>query len=171
MQPLLTVNRTETPGDSVKADYKFKVTKTTNYDVALRKYIATIYRGNKIIYDGEKNSEREPIVHAPTDTNPFNQQEYYHAKDPIEVEVGDRVVYGIVLYNEGEDTVRITQVIDHLPPAGIEFIDGQNKTLQYADANNKECTQAGKNIVYQKNNSYICELKKETKSSPIYLEF
>lgn len=54
MQPLLTVKRTETPGESVKANYKFNVTTTTNYDVALRKYIATIYRNGKIIYDGEK---------------------------------------------------------------------------------------------------------------------
>ena len=168
MQPLLTVNRTETPGESVKSDFKFNVTTTTNYDVALRKYIATIYRGNKIVYDGEKDKQREPVVHTPTDTNPFNQQEYYHSKDPIQVEVGDRVVYGIILYNEGEDTVRISQIIDHLPPSGIKFIDGDTK---YADAKNAECTQAGRNIVYEKTNSYICELTKGTKSPTIYIEF
>ena len=171
MQPLLTVKRTETPGESVKANYKFNVTTTTNYDVALRKYIATIYRGNKIIYDGEKDKKREPVVHTPTDANPFNQQEYYHSKNPIQVEVGDRVVYGIVLYNEGEDTVRISQVIDHLPPSGIEFIDGKTKQLQDTDAKNAECTQAGRNIVYEKTNSYICELSKKSKSQPIYFEF
>ena len=171
MQPLLTVSRTETPGESVKANYKFNVTTTTNYDVALRKYIATIYRGNKIVYDGEKDKKREPVVHTPTDTNPFNQQEYYHSKNPIQVEVGDRVVYGIVLYNEGEDTVRISQVIDHLPPSGIEFIDGKTKQLQDTDAKNTECTQAGRNIVYEKTNSYICELSKGSKSKPIYFEF
>ena len=171
MQPLLTVSRTETLGESVKANYKFNVTTTTNYDVALRKYIATIYRGNKIVYDGEKDKKREPVVHTPTDTNPFNQQEYYHSKNPIQVEVGDRVVYGIVLYNEGEDTVRISQVIDHLPPSGIEFIDGKTKQLQDTDAKNTECTQAGRNIVYEKTNSYICELSKGSKSKPIYFEF
>lgn len=171
MQPLLTVNRTETPGESVKSNYKFNVTTTTNYDVALRKYIAAIYRGNNLIYDGEEKNQREPVVHTPTDTNPFNQQEYYHSKNPIQVEVGDRVVYGIVLYNEGEDTVRITQVIDHLPPSGIEFIDGKTKQLQYAASKNTECTQAGRNIVYEKTNSYICELTKGSKSKAIYLEF
>ena len=171
MQPLLTVNRTETPGESVKSNYKFNVTTTTNYDVALRKYIAAIYRGNNLIYDGEEKNQREPVVHTPTDANPFNQQEYYHSKNPIQVEVGDRVVYGIVLYNEGEDTVRITQVIDHLPPSGIEFIDGKTKQLQYAASKNTECTQAGRNIVYEKTNSYICELTKGSKSKAIYLEF
>ena len=169
MQPLLTVKRTETPGESVKANYKFNVTTTTNYDVALRKYIATIYRNGKIIYDGEKNNERQPVVHAPTDTNPFNQQEYYHSKNPIQVEVGDRVVYGIVLYNEGEDKVRITQVIDHLPPSGLKFVDGN--ALQDTGAKNAECTQAGSNIVYEKTNSYICELTKGSKSTAILMEF
>ena len=171
MQALLTVNRTETPGESVKSNYKFNVTTTTNYDVALRKYIAAIYRGNNLIYDGEEKNQREPVVHTPTDANPFNQQEYYHSKNPIQVEVGDRVVYGIVLYNEGKDTVRITQVIDHLPPSGIEFIDGKTKQLQYAASKNTECTQAGRNIVYEKTNSYICELTKGSKSKAIYLEF
>ena len=171
MQPLLTVSRTETPGDSTNSDYKFTTTETTNYDVALRKYIAVIYRNGKIIYEGEENNERQPVVHAPTDTDSFNQQEYYHSKNPIQVEVGDRVVYGIVLYNEGEDKVRITQVIDHLPPSGIEFIDGKTKELQYAESKNAECTQAGRNIVYEKTNSYICELEKGTKSKAIYMEF
>ena len=169
MQPLLTVKRTETPGESVKANYKFNVTTTTNYDVALRKYIATIYRNGKIIYDGEKNNERQPVVHTPTDTNPFNQQEYFHSKNPIQVEVGDRVVYGIVLYNEGEDKVRITQVIDHLPPSGLKFVDGND--LQDTGAKNAECTQAGSNIVYEKTNSYICELTKGSKSTAILMEF
>ena len=169
MQPLLTVKRTETPGESVKANYKFNVTTTTNYDVALRKYIATIYRNGKIIYDGEKNNERQPVVHTPTDTNPFNQQEYFHSKNPIQVEVGDRVVYGIVLYNEGEDKVRITQVIDHLPPSGLKFVDGND--LQDTGAKNAECTEAGSNIVYEKTNSYICELTKGSKSTAILMEF
>lgn len=177
MQPLLTINRTETEGEDVNKNYKFTVTTTSNYDVALRKYIATIYRENKIIYDGEKVAEgenvkqREPRIYTPTSTDPFNQQEYYHAKDPIQVEVGDRVVYGIVLYNEGKDTVRITQIIDHLPPSGIEFIDGETKELKSGDAKNSECTQAGSNIVYEKTNSYIAELSEGTKSAPIYIEF
>lgn len=109
----------------------------------------------------KKNNERQPVVHTPTDTNPFNQQEYFHSKNPIQVEVGDRVVYGIVLYNEGEDKVRITQVIDHLPPSGLKFVDGND--LQDTGAKNAECTQAGSNIVYEKNKFIYMRINKRIK--------
>ena len=172
MQPLLSINRTETPGENVKDSYTFDTHITKNYDVALRKYIAMVYRKNSsgqwaIAYDGRKNN-RVPVQQDATGTNPFNQKEYYHPKNPIEVQVGDRVIYGLVLYNEGDDTVRINQVIDHLPPSGISFV---TSGFAYASAKNSECTQAGSTIAYKKTNSYLYELSSGQKSSPIYMEF
>jgi len=175
MQPLLSVDRTETPGENVNASYTFDTHVTKNYDVALRKYIAMVYRKNAsgqwtIVYDGNKNN-RVPVVHTPTDNNPVNQQYYYHPKNPIEVQVGDRVVYGLRLYNEGEDTVRIKQVTDYIPPSGLSFVDGTANELAYAGAVNKECTQANNTISYKKANGYLYELAKGQKSGTIHIEF
>ena len=179
MQPLLSISRTEEPGENVSATYSFNVTATTNYDVALRKYIAIVYRENSsgnwnIVYDG-RNNGRVPTVHKSTGTDPFNQYEYYHQKDPVEVQVGDRVVYGITLYNEGTDTVRITNVIDHLPPSGLEFIR-TSSNLAYSAAVNAQCTPLGNNIAYtDSNQGYITELDgvsgSTVHSKTFYMEF
>ena len=180
MQPLLTINRTETPGTNVEATYTFTTTTTTNYDVALRKHIVAVYRKTtsglwKIVYadpDKDDNSKtRDPKREVPTETNPFNQVEYKHRKDPMQLEVGDRVVYGIEVYNEGDDTVKITQITDHMPPSGIKFIDGTTETLANTAAINKDCIQANTTISYKRTNSELCTLAKGDKSPVFQIEF
>ena len=102
MQPLLSIDRTEQKEeDSPSATYTFQVTATTTYDVALRKYIAAVYRKNShdewvVVYKGNENG-RVPTVVSSTGTDPFNQFSYNHRKDPAEVLPGDRVIYGISL--------------------------------------------------------------------------
>lgn len=180
MQPLLTINRTETTGNNVEATYTFTTKTTTNYDVALRKHIVAVYRKNeagqwKIIYaDSGKEDEKDgrtPKVIKSTETNGFNQAEYIHRKDPIQVEVGDRVVYGINVYNEGTDTVRITQITDHMPPSGLKFIDGTTETLVYTGAVNQSCIQANTTISYKGTNQYLFRLEQNEKSRTVEIEF
>lgn len=180
MQPLLTINRTETKGNNVEATYTFTTKSTPNYyDVALRKHIVAVYRKNtsgqwQIIYaDPDKDKKldpRTPVTKTAT-TNSFNQIEYEHRKDPMQLEVGDRVVYGINVYNEGEDTVRITQITDHMPPSGIRFIDVTKETVVDKAAINKDCTQANSTVSYKKTNSYLYKLEKGQKSDTIEIEF
>lgn len=176
MQPLLSIERTEEQGPTATpVTYTFDITTHTEYDVALRKYIATVYRKNAfdewaVVYNGSQNG-RTPTVVAATDSDPFNQYYYNHRKDPVEVQVGDRVVYGIVLYNEGKDTVRIKQIIDHLPPSGLNFINSSSE-LKFTSAVNAKCTKSGNNIVYSDSTAqYIYELDEGEQSNPIYLEF
>ena len=163
MQPLLSIDRTEQKEeDAPSAVYTFQVTATTTYDVALRKHIAAVYRKNSrdewvVQYKGEENG-RVPTVVSASGTDPFNQFSYNHRKDPVEVLPGDRVIYGISLYNEGDQAVRINQIIDHLPPSGLTFVSGAD--ISFRTAVNANCTPSGKNIIYSgaTNQEYITEL-------------
>ena len=173
-QPLLSISRTEQPGTNVNTTYTFDVTSSVTYDVALRKYIAAVYRENAygdwaVAYDGSTNG-RKPVIPA-TPTDPFNQQNYMHRKDPVSVKIGDRVVYGIILYNEGETAVRISQIIDHLPPSGLQFIENRSQQV-FSAAVNSRATKSGNNIIYSDStNGYLYELDSGEQSPVIYFEF
>ncbi len=180
MQPLLSILREESETNNViKMSHKFKIkTIERQNDVALRKYVAIVYRENN---NGDwpeayncVGKGREPVTN--TSNIPGWDFEYKHRKDPVEVQVGDRVLYAIKLYNEGETTLRINQITDYLPPTGLRFVSGQaDDPVKNSTAKNSKCTTTnnGRNILYSGDqpNSYIIELDPHDSSEPIYLEF
>ena len=170
-QPLLSITREET-SNKVNDSYTFG---EPLYDVALRKYIVSVYRkeGNNWneVYNGEANG-RKPEGREATGTNRFNQRDYAHQKEPVEARVGDRVVYGINLYNEMETTVRVTQIIDHLPPTGLKFITASSE-LADREAVNGLCSPSDRNIIYAAdiNRGYLCEIEPHGEAETIKIEF
>ena len=129
-QPLLSIKRTEQPGETVEIEKQFDITPPTQYDAALRKNIATIYRKEgsnwKPVWTST-GKNRQPTKQPTKETDsPFNKYDYYHAKDPVEVKVGDIVVYDITVINEGKDKLRVTRIEDYLPPSGLRYLDDTN---------------------------------------------
>ena len=99
-------------------------------DVALRKFITKI--NEKELRNEDGTFEREPKV----DTSKLNDvvdgkvvktADYNHTKQPVKVTVGDKVVYRLRIYNEGEVDTHITKVKDHLP----EYLDCNDNEWTY----------------------------------------
>ncbi|MCI8546597.1 MAG: DUF11 domain-containing protein, partial [Clostridia bacterium] len=143
-QPLLSIKRIELPGTEIPYEKEFDIVIEKQYDVALRKYIYAIKKPlddtwKTIILEGNNSRNPGDAVKA-TGEEPFNQYEYRHRKDPLEVEVGDRVVYRITVYNEGKNEVVIKNIADYLPPSGIKFISDDNlnsPNWSYSSTNNR----------------------------------
>lgn len=134
-QPLLTIQREEEPGIEIPYEKDFDIIITTKYDVSLRKYISMVKRktvtGNwQIIYNPENGIGTDTRVpegpKVATGTDPFNQYEYLHKKQPLEVQVGDRIEYTIVVTNECDEEVIVQNITDYLPPSGIEYASGDS---------------------------------------------
>ena len=128
-QPLLTIKREEIPGEEITYEKEFDVKVEKQYDVSLRKYISQIKRQNengtwKVIDLNQASTKRSPanqLIPA-TEEEPFNQYVYNHKKNPVEVQVGDRVVYTIRVTNECNEALIVKSITDYLPPSGIEYV-------------------------------------------------
>ena len=88
------------------------------FDLALRKYITKV--GNT-----EITSRVPEIGYDETDSNKIT---YKHKKDPIELNRGDKVVYTITVYNEGEQDAKPTKITDYLPE-GLEYVPNSESTI------------------------------------------
>ena len=95
----------------------------SNFDLALRKFITKI---NGVAV----NPSREPVVTAETiaalKAGTIKTVTKTHTKDPIEVAIGDTVLYTIRIYNEGELDGYATEITDYLP-SGLTL--KQNSTI------------------------------------------
>ena len=114
----------ENPDNYIKGnqdddDFEKLIIKGKNFDLSLRKYIASI-NGN--------NTTREPKI----DTSKLNKVDnatgrktttatYIHSKEPLIVKQGDIISYKIRIYNEGERDGYATKVTDYLPE-GLGFL-------------------------------------------------
>ncbi len=165
-QSLLSIQRTENPGQKTETEKNFDITIETNYDVALRKHIKTIKRQNgsgwQIIWSadstesGQASEKRTPeqSKDKKEEAGIFNQYEYIHPKDPVEVKVGDRITYEITVLNEGEQAITVSQITDYLPPSGLEYVtdDGVNtpNSWTYNKDTNSYVTTSTSNIRIEK---------------------
>ncbi len=135
VQPLLSLERSENIGKNIEKECPFEITNNKQYDVALRKYITSVKRkaddGDnwQIIWQGEQDTRTPKDVdsNAKQETGAFNQYEYKHRKDPLEVKVGDRITYTIEIINEENTAVKVTKVTDYLPPKGLQFVQEENQ--------------------------------------------
>ncbi len=113
------------------------------FDLALRKYITKA--GEKELNGADT---RIPSIDRTTLDNGTTAT-YKHRKDPVPVKTGEKVIYNLAIYNEGEKSGRATKIVDQLP-TGLQFnrvitsnfvVESYNQTtntlnLKRADGNN-----------------------------------
>ena len=108
-------------------DYEQLIVPGRQFDLALRKFITSI---NGIA----PTVSREPKVDLTTLKNgTFNRNgkkeytaTYTHPKNALEVKTGDKVIYTIRVYNEGEADAYVKEVTDYLPD-GLKL--AENSTI------------------------------------------
>ena len=123
-------------------DLKPVIPEDKQFDLALRKFIVSI--------NGVAPSiSREPVISqdnlkalANGTANTFDKTTTYkeHTKDPLAVSTGDKVVYTIRIYNEGDVDGKATEITDYLPD-GLKLAENSEINKKYgwqADANNAQ---------------------------------
>ncbi len=109
-QPVTLVTREKTPyTHNVNVEIERKTA-----DLALRKYIVQI--NNNIL-------DRAPYLDVSELKNGTSKTAIYkQTKSPIEVSVGDTIIYEIRVYNEGDIAGKVSSIIDSLPK-GLELAE------------------------------------------------
>jgi len=137
-QPVVLITKETTPHKPRKLGPIVRDQKIE--DLALRKYIVSV------------NGER--VNRAPTvDVNPLKNNEpnasYKHAKNPVQLAPGDKVVFEIRVYNEGTDEATGIVVKDALPK-GLEFVPKTESSIN--SVYDWEIVTSGNNLVVYKTN-------------------
>lgn len=123
-QPVVQIEKINKPF----SDY-IEVQKETpkEFDLALRKFITKI---NNVSLEG--TNSRVPTISNTELNNLANGNkttaEKVHRKDALTVKTGDKVIYTIRIYNEGEIDGWATQVTDHLPE-GLKFVPPEQSEI------------------------------------------
>ena len=108
-QPVTLLTREKTPH---KVDKGYPVEDRPEADLALRKYIVKV---------NNETVNRQPVVDVTgLKEGTSETAEYKHAKDPVKVSIGDKVVYEIRVYNESDVDAEGTVIVDALPK-GLEY--------------------------------------------------
>ena len=104
--------------------------KAKNFDLALRKYITQV--------NGENVANtRVPVIDT-TSLTTGTTASYKHRKDPVAVTTGDKVIYNLTIYNEGQKPGRATKLQDQLP-TGLVFnrvVSGNFELDSYSETDN-----------------------------------
>ena len=94
------------------------------YDLALRKFIVSV--------DGTATTGRTPVPSEESLEKLANGTtktvEYKHAKSPITVKEGNRIVFEFRVYNEGDTDAIVNQIVDYLPD-GLQVVDKASSTI------------------------------------------
>ena len=91
------------------------------FDLSLRKFITQV--NSTELKDESGRYLREPVVDVTTLTSGRDTTAIYnHPKEPVEVAIGDEVIYTIRVYNEGQIDGYVYEITDYLP-ANLEFIN------------------------------------------------
>ena len=99
------------------------------FDLSLRKFITQV--NDTELKDESGRYLREPVVNtAPLTTGSGTTAIYNHPKDPVEVAIGDEVVYTIRVYNEGQLDGYAYEITDYLPE-NLEFIVDDELNISY----------------------------------------
>ena len=104
--------------------------KAKYFDLALRKYITQV--------NGENVANtRVPVIDT-TSLTTGTTASYKHRKDPVAVTTGDKVIYNLTIYNEGQKAGRATKLQDQLP-TGLVFnrvVSGNFELDSYSETDN-----------------------------------
>ena len=120
------------------------------FDLALRKFITSVNgvtpevsREPEITQDDLKAlAEGDTTKAFDNGTTTYKK----HTKDPLAVSTGDKVVYTIRIYNEGQIDGKATEITDYLPE-GLKLVEDSeiNKTYGWtADASNSQIVRTTK---------------------------
>ena len=104
--------------------------KAKYFDLALRKYITQI-NGQNV------ENTRVPAIDTSALTSGTTAN-YNHRKDPVAVTTGDKVLYNLTIYNEGQKPGRATKLQDQLP-TGLVFnrvVSGNFELDSYSETDN-----------------------------------
>ena len=102
------------------------------YDLALRKFIMSV--------DGQAptvsripridNTKLANFKYSSTATGTETTRTYLHPKNPLDVQIGSTILYGISVYNEYETDGKVQKVVDVLPPH-LELKENSSINAQY----------------------------------------
>ena len=93
------------------------------FDLSLRKFIIQVNETE--LKDSNGNYLREPKVDLSSLTSGSDTTATYnHPKTPLEVAIGDEIIYTIRVYNEGQIDGYVYEITDYLPE-NLEFINDE----------------------------------------------
>jgi len=129
----LVIDRDSTPNNVNKANYSFSsqeddddfeqlILRGKYFDLSLRKFIQGVGDEDFILDSGKYM--REPVVDVTPLLNGQTTAIYNHDKTPINVNVGDEVIYIIRVYNEGQIAGYVNEITDYLPEY-LEFVNDE----------------------------------------------
>ena len=110
---------------NIQDDDDFEKLVLTNkiYDLAMRKYITGL--NDQEITDRVPQVEITSLANGTTTT-----AVYKHKKQPIEIKIGDRIVYTLRVYNEGNQDAKAGVIVEHLP-AQLKFLPDDSVNKKY----------------------------------------
>lgn len=119
-QPVVDIEK-----EKVSKDDEITTEDPKSFDLSLRKFITSIKRGEENI----EVADRTPKINTNTLINGIRNRNgsieytatYTHPKNALPVETGDKVIYTIRVYNEGDIDGTATEVTDYLPD-GLELV-------------------------------------------------
>ena len=128
------------------------------FDLALRKFITQVNTTELIDSDG--NYLRVPVVDlAPLLNGSSTTATYNHPKQPVQVAVGDEIIYTLRVYNEGQLAGYVYEITDYLPE-NLEFVNDafnaqygwkydSNNRIVYTDITSPDTAlSANRDIIY-----------------------
>ena len=129
-QPVAIITRTE-------EDYTDSTSfNDENFDLALRKFIVSIN-------DKAPTASREPQISDSEldklENGSTTTANKLHPKNPLVVKTGDRVIYTIRVYNEGDIDAIVKEVTDYLPD-GLEFVEDSETNTENGWVDNGDGT-------------------------------
>ena len=153
------------PGKEDDDDFEVVVIKPAVFDLALQKYISSIY----------SNGTTKAGRNAPTiNTKNLAQKTaktatYTQNKKPIVVKNGDYVTYTFTVYNEGDIDGKVNEITDNIP-TGLQFVypkqpeDGKTVNLYDSQGNSEEIevTEEVYNLIKTNNASWSIKQNSNT---------
>ena len=99
-------------------------------DLSLRKFITAV--NDKELKDSDGTYTREPDVDVtPLVDGTGTTAIYNHTKQPVQVDIGDHVIYTIRVYNEGNIDAYASEITDYLPPY-LQFDENSQINKDYS---------------------------------------
>ncbi len=117
-QPVVLVNREMVPHSN---EIEYPIERPGRFDLALRKYLVKVNNTNVSM---APNVDTTPLKNGETDAI------YKHAKTPINVAAGDKVIFEIRVYNEGDVDATSATIKDQLPK-GLKYVEDSEINTTY----------------------------------------
>ena len=95
-----------------------------DFDLSLRKFINEI-NGKAPEVSREPKVDVTPLINKTATTAIYN-----HSKEPITVKSGDKVIYTLRVYNEGDVLAKVSEISDYIP-AGLDFLPDDEINVKY----------------------------------------